>query len=122
MDYVLYFAGTYARISRFAVEVMLQKWFEFTGYDTPSFFIDDELKVVSISIAPGCLMKSYCSDIEDINVDLSSCRWMDSRMYNFGMLSRIDSESYALPGPLLANVKTFYHLVPFFAWDEPPRV
>lgn len=120
-SWTLYFMGSKMRVSESGVQNAVGTWRSMRGHSTPSLHVFRTRKLVTLSVASGCLVRplSVLDDLECSTLD--SVIWVDSMVFNSQELRSSLMIPIDMPQCTLEYTSTFNLTAPFVLWNEWPR-
>ncbi|RKO85844.1 hypothetical protein BDK51DRAFT_46687 [Blyttiomyces helicus] len=118
--WIFHCCGVIKLVSAEGVAQMIRAYVTMKGHDSPSMRVFSEHRLVSLAVTPGCIMKPVLNDLTTASSHtVAECNWIDS-------LHRHKPSTYTganLPITILSlqSFRTFSRMVPYLAFNQPPR-
>ncbi|KAI9314005.1 hypothetical protein DFJ73DRAFT_636423 [Zopfochytrium polystomum] len=118
--WTVYYNGCMMQSNGYGVLRCIVRWGKFRGHSTPSIHIFDRQRVLVLSTATGCVMRPVIVS-RYAPGDLHKLRYVDSMMFNTQRMMEVLNMSAPARTEFLEYAKSYFCLVPYVTWDQPPR-
>jgi hypothetical protein len=119
-EWILHFHGRTQKLSFRKVVRMVDIWLNFRHHTRPSLHIFPIQRVLSLSLAPGCVVREIFSVYSD-DTAISQLGWVDSLVFNNDIMMKV----YGYERPSMHQIeqycKSFMNTVPYWSFNQSPR-